>query len=532
MCTPRTDHQVVIAGAGFAGIGMAIRLKQSGIHDFVVLEKESDLGGTWRDNTYPGCACDVPSYFYSFSYEQNPKWSRFFAPQDEIWDYLRHCVEKFDIARHIRYLAEMTGARYTESAGAWTVEVNGAESLACRVLITGLGALHVPRIPALKGLESFGGTAFHSAHWDHAHDLTDGRVAVVGTGASSIQLIPLIAGQVCHLDVYQRTAPWITPKPDREIGAREQEWYARFPMLQRAIRNTVYWLLEARGAGFVVNPKWLRAIELQCRHHIKKQIADPDLRERVTPTFSIGCKRILLSNDYYPTLTRSNVELINAEIAEVRTGSIVDSAGIEREVDTIIFGTGFEISGSLTRMKIFGRDGRELNQTWDRKGKGAHLGITVAGFPNLFLLVGPNTGLAHSSMVFMIERQVEYVLQAMRLAARAGAQAVEVREDVQDGYVERVQSRLRDSVWASGCQSWYLDENGRNIAIWPNFTTAYWRRTRRLHPADFELVRSSATKCDSDAVRPLGRLPGPTHFAMPDRIGACDQPATMNPSRS
>jgi cation diffusion facilitator CzcD-associated flavoprotein CzcO len=494
MQRPRTDHQVVIAGAGFAGIGMAIRLKQSGIHDFVVLEKESDLGGTWRDNTYPGCACDVPSYLYSFSYEQNPKWSRFFAPQDEIWAYLRHCADKYDIAPHIRYLTEVTAASYAEPASAWTIEVNGAEAMTCRVLVTGLGALHTPSIPALTGLENFTGTAFHSAEWDHEHDLTGRRVAVVGTGASSVQFIPRIARQVSHLDVYQRTAPWITPKPDRGIGGREQHWYARLPLLQRAIRNTVYWLLEARGAGFVVNPKWLRAIELQCRHHIKKQIADPELRERVTPTFSIGCKRILLSNDYYPTLTRPNVELITTGIDEVTTGAIVDTAGVEREVDAIIFGTGFEISGSLTRMKIIGRDGRELNQTWEHKGKGAHLGITVAGFPNLFLLVGPNTGLAHSSMVFMIERQVEYVLQAMRLVSRTGVQAVEVREEVQDEYVGRVQSRLRDSVWASGCQSWYLDENGRNIAIWPSFSTAYWRRTRRLDPADFDLVHASAAR--------------------------------------
>jgi cation diffusion facilitator CzcD-associated flavoprotein CzcO len=525
MRSPPTDNQVVIAGAGFAGIGMAIRLKQSGIHDFVVLEKDADLGGTWRDNTYPGCACDVPSYFYSFSYEQNPRWSRFFAPQEEIWDYLRHCVDKYGIAPHIRYRHEMTGARHVEQAGTWIVEVNGARSMTCRVLITGLGALHVPSIPALKGLEDFQGTAFHSAGWDHERDLTGRRVAVIGTGASSVQFVPQIAGQVSHLDIYQRTAPWITPKPDRQIGRREQRWYARMPLLQRAIRNTVYWLLEARGAGFAVNPKWLRMIELQCRRHLRRQITDPDLRDRVTPKFSIGCKRILLSNDYYPTLNRPNVELITAGIAEVRSGSLVDSAGVERDVDTVIFGTGFEISGNLTRMKIFGRDGRELNQTWEHKGKGAHLGVTVAGFPNLFLLVGPNTGLAHSSMIFMIERQVDYVLQAMRLASRTHAQAVEVREDVQDRYVSRLQSRLQDSVWASGCQSWYLDENGRNIAIWPSFTTAYWLRTRRLNPADFELVRSRAAL--TGGARSLTGLRTRAHRRRPS-----GQPATRNPSRS
>jgi cation diffusion facilitator CzcD-associated flavoprotein CzcO len=532
MQRPRTDHQVVIAGAGFAGIGMAIRLKQSGIHDFVVLEKDTDLGGTWRDNTYPGCACDVPSHLYSFSYEQNPGWSRFFAPQDEIWDYLRHCVDRYAIAPHLRYRHEMTGARYVEEAGAWIVEVNGSQSMTCRVLIAGLGALHIPSVPMLKGLEDFQGTAFHSADWDHQYDLTGRRVAVIGTGASSVQFIPKIASQVSHLDVYQRTAPWITPRPDRPIGRWEQRWYARMPLLQRGIRNAVYWLLEARGAGFAVNPKWLRAIELQCSRHLARQIADPDLRERVTPKFSIGCKRILLSNDYYPALTRPNVELITAGIGEVRNGSIVDTAGVERAVDTVIFGTGFEISGNLTRMKIFGRDGRELNQSWVHKGRGAHLGVTVAGFPNLFLLVGPNTGLAHSSMIFMIERQVAYVLQAMRLAARADAQAVEVREDVQDRYVSRLQSRLQDSVWASGCQSWYLDENGRNVAIWPSFASAYWLQTRRLKTADFELVRSPAVGL-CGALRPPGDEQSLTGLrTQADRQRSSDQPATRNPSRS
>ena len=487
----QVDTRVAIIGSGFAGLCMAIQLKLRGMDDFVVLEKDEDLGGTWRDNTYPGCACDVPSYLYSFSFEQNPRWSRMFAPQQEIWDYMRHCVNKYGVASHFRYNASVSGAEFDEASGTWRVHINDNEVLTARSLVTGVGALHMPKTPELPGLETFEGTTFHSANWNHDHDLRGRKVAVIGTGASAIQFVPQIAEEVAHLDLYQRSAPWITPKPDREIGVRERDMHARFPVGQRAIRNLLYWAMELRGVGFAVNPKMLKAIELPARRHLKKQVPDPELRRKLTPDYAIGCKRVLLSNDYYPALTRDNVDLVTDGITEVRPNGIVTADGTFREVDTIIFGTGFDVSGNLTQMKIVGRGREELNEVWERKGTGAHLGITVSGFPNMFLLVGPNTGLGHSSMVFMIERQVDYVMQALDLLDTESAAYVDVREPRQDRFVDWAQNRLSGSVW-QGCNSWYIDENGRNFTIWPHFTWKYWLATRKLRRSEYDVVPAAS----------------------------------------
>ncbi|MGH3354341.1 MAG: flavin-containing monooxygenase [Nocardioidaceae bacterium] len=485
--TPPPHFRVLVVGTGFAGIGMAIQLTLRGMDDFVVLEKDDDLGGTWRDNTYPGCACDVPSYLYSFSFEQNPRWTRMFAPQQEIWDYMRHCVNKYGIGAHFRYNATVTGAEFDETTGTWQVHINDNEVLSARTVVTGVGALHMPKVPELPGLASFAGTTYHSAFWNHEHDLEGRRVAVIGTGASAIQFVPQIADEVEELSVFQRSAPWITPKPDRHIGLRERDLHERFPLGQRLIRNLLYWAMEARGVGFAVNPRMMKAIEIQASRHLKKQVPDPVLRAKLEPDYAIGCKRVLLSNDYYPSLTKDNVELVTDGITEVRPHSVVTADGTEREVDTIIFGTGFDVSGNLTQMKVVGRHGEELNEVWERKGTGAHLGITVSGFPNLFLLVGPNTGLGHSSMVFMIERQVDYVMQALGLMETEGAAFVDVRESTQDEFVEWAQTRLGGSVW-NGCNSWYIDESGRNFTIWPHFSWKYWLSTRKLRRDEFDVV--------------------------------------------
>jgi cation diffusion facilitator CzcD-associated flavoprotein CzcO len=417
-----------------------------------------------------------------------------FASAGEIWDYLRHCVDTYDLARHIRYRTEVTGARFDEPAGTWEVEVAGGESLSCRVLrcrvlIAGVGALHEPAVPALPGLRDFAGTTFHSARWDHDHDLTGRRVAVIGTGASSIQLVPQIAGRVAHLTVFQRTPPWITPKWDRRIGERERRLHARTPIAQRAIRDLLYWVLEARGTGFAVSPKAMKPIELAARRHLARQVADPVLRAKLTPDYQIGCKRILLSNDYYPTFERDNVELVTEPITRIRRGGIVTSDGVEHPVDTIIFGTGFKVGHNLTALKIVGRAGVDLGSTWERDGAGAYLGMAVAGFPNFFLLVGPNTGLGHSSMVFMIESQARYITRALQIIRHERARYLDVRPRVQRRFVDRVQGRLTGSVWQSGCLSWYLDQSGRNVTIWPDFTWRYWLATRRLNRADFEIAR-------------------------------------------
>ena len=480
--------EVAIVGSGFAGLCMGIKLRQAGCEDFVILEKADELGGTWRDNTYPGCACDVPSYLYSFSFEQNPRWTRMFAPWDEILAYLKHCATKYGIADKIRYGAEVTEAAYDETTGRWTVTINGTETLDAQALVAGVGNLHQPKFPDLAGLDSFTGTAFHSSQWDHDHDLTGKRVAVIGTGASAIQFVPRVAEQAAQLDVYQRTAPWITPKPDRAIGPRERALHARFPAGQRAIRDVIFWGLEARGVGFAGTPKLMKGLELQARWHLRRQVTDPELRARLTPDYQIGCKRLLQSNDYYPAFARDNVDLVTTPISRVTATGVVTADGVERPADTIVLGTGFEISGNLTRMGILGRDGLDLGDAWKRNGIGAHLGIAVAGFPNLFLLVGPNTALGHSSMVFMIEAQVRYVMQALDLLRRRNAASVEVREEAQERFVQTVQFDLDDTVWQSGCNSWYLDAQGRNSTIWPDFTVSYWRRTRRLDPSDYVVV--------------------------------------------
>jgi cation diffusion facilitator CzcD-associated flavoprotein CzcO len=467
---------------------MGIKLRQAGCEDFVILEKADDLGGTWRDNTYPGCACDIPSYLYSFSFEQNPRWTRMFAPWDEILAYLRHCADKYGTADRIRYGAEVTEAVFDEATGTWTVTVNGSETIETQALVAGVGSLHRPKLPDIPGLDSFGGTTFHSAQWDHSQDLRGRNVAVIGTGASAIQFVPQIAPEVAQLDVYQRTPPWITPKPDRSIGPWERRLHERFPAGQRAIRNVIYWGLEGRGAGFAGNPKLMKGLELQAKRHLRKQVGDPELRAKLTPDYQIGCKRILISNDYYPALTQPNVDVVTTPIARITPTGVVTTDGTERACDTIVLGTGFEVSANLTRMPILGKDGVGLADHWKRDGIGAHLGITVTGYPNLFLLVGPNTVLGHSSMVFMIEAQVRYVMQALHLLRRRGASYVEVREDAQEQFVDGVQSELDETVWHSGCNSWYLDAAGRNSTTWPEFTFSYWRRTRRLNPADFVLV--------------------------------------------
>jgi cation diffusion facilitator CzcD-associated flavoprotein CzcO len=354
--------------------------------------------------------------------------------------------------------------------------------------VMGVGSLELPNLPDLPGLGTFEGKVFHSAQWDHSHDLTGRRVGVIGTGASAVQFVPRVAEQVAHLDVFQRTPPWITPKPDRVIGRREQSLYARFPAGQRVVRDVIFWALEARGAGFAANPRLLKALELQARRHLAKQVPDPALRARLTPEYQIGCKRLLISNDYYPALQRENVDLVTSPINRIGPTGVTTADGVEHECDTLVLGTGFKVGRSLTRIRIVGRDGVELTETWKRDGIRAHLGITVAGYPNLFVLFGPNTVLGHSSMVFMIEAQVRYVMQALDLLRTGRTSSVEVRDSVQDKSVAAVQDKLSGSTWQSGCNSWYLDDQGRNSTVWPHFTVDYWRRTRRLDPSEYVLV--------------------------------------------
>lgn len=476
---------IAIIGSGFSGIGMAVRLKQAGHEDFVILERAGDLGGTWRDNDYPGCACDVPSHVYSYSFELNPGWTEGYAKQPEIHAYLRRVAEKHGLLPHIRYGAEVQGAAWDEGAGEWELEtpIGGFRA---RFLIPATGPLSEPAIPDLPGLESFRGKTFHSGAWDHEHDLSGERVAVVGTGASAIQIVPQIQPQVAELTLFQRTPPWIVPRMNPRIGRTRRRLMRRFPFLMKALRGALYAAQEIRVFGFL-RPRWMWIAKQVAQHHLRRQVPDPQLRAKVTPGYVIGCKRVLISDDYYPSLSEPNVELVDAGVSEIRPSSVIDSAGGEHEADTIVFGTGFEVTEPPIAGVLRGRDGRTLAEHWS-EGMQAYRGTTVAGFPNLFFLLGPNTGLGHNSMVYMIESQLEYVMQCLDGLRERGAGILEVRAEAQQSYNEELQQALEGTVWTAGqCQSWYLDEHGRNTAIWPGPTYRFRRLLSRFEPADYEI---------------------------------------------
>lgn len=480
------SHYVVIIGAGFAGLGMAIRLRQRGITDFVVLERATEVGGTWRDNSYPGCACDVPAQLYSFSFELNPAWRRTFASQTEIWEYLRHCVRKYHLLPHLRFDHEVSAARWDHSRCCWRVHTTHGE-LSCAVLITATGALSEPRIPELDGLSSFQGRVFHSARWEQGLDLRGRRVAVVGTGASAVQFVPRIQPHVAALTVFQRSAPWILPRGGRDYRRLTQRLYQTVPGLQRLVRAAHYGSRELSVLALATNPRLLSLAERSARRHLTRQVPDPALRVKLTPDYTIGCKRILLSDDYLPALTQPNVELVASRLARVGPDWVQAADGTRRPADTIIFGTGFRVTDPPMASWIYGRDGRTLAQAWSG-GAQAHLGSAVAGFPNLFLLVGPNTGVGHTSLLYMIESQVEYLLGALDYLRRSGAAAIEVRPQPQQAYNQALQRRMARTVWATGgCASWYLDARGRNTTLWPTFTWRFRAATRRFRPQEYRV---------------------------------------------
>jgi cation diffusion facilitator CzcD-associated flavoprotein CzcO len=490
-----SDVGIAIIGSGFGGLGTAIRLRQRGMHDFVVLERAGDVGGTWRDNTYPGCACDVQSHLYSFSFAPNPDWSRSFSPQPEIQAYLRRCAREFGILPHLRFHHEVTDARWDADVQRWRIRTTRGTYTA-QVLVNAAGALSDPVIPDLPGLDRFQGRAFHSARWDHGCDLRGKRVAVVGTGASAIQFVPEIQPLAERLHVFQRTPPWILPRHQRDLGARERRLFRRAPAAQRAARGAIYLAREAFVLAFR-NPGAMRVARHVALRHLRRGIPDPALRQKLTPDWTMGCKRILLSNDYLPALARPNVEVVTDGIAEVRAHSVVTADGTEREVDAIVFATGFQPTDPPLARHTHGRGGRTLAQAWAGSPR-AHVGTTVAGFPNLFMLMGPNTGLGHTSVIYMLEAQIEHLLGALEHLRAHGIAALEPRPEAQAAYVSAVDRRMTGTVWTSGgCRSWYLDETGRNSTLWPDFTWRFRRRVARFEPAEYILER--ARTGDSDA---------------------------------
>jgi cation diffusion facilitator CzcD-associated flavoprotein CzcO len=477
------DVEIAIVGSGFSGLAMAARLKREGRADFIVLEKADDVGGTWRENTYPGCRCDVPSHVYSLSFAPNPDWSTTFSAQPEIQAYLQRVARDEGLYEHMRFGCRLDGADWDDEHLLWRLETSRGP-ITARHLIASAAPLHEPRLPDIPGLADFQGTVFHSARWNHDHQLDGERVAVIGTGASAIQFVPQIQPRVEQLHVFQRTAPWVMPRRDRPLTRVERGLYRRFPVLQRAMRGAIYWAREAFAIPMirVALAPLLRAVG---NAHLRRSIPDAELRAKATPGYLPGCKRILVANDYLPSLSSPNVELVTDGIAEVRERSIVTADGVEREVDTIIFGTGFHVLDLPIAERVRDAEGRSLADHWEGSPQ-AHRGTTVAGFPNLFFLLGPNTGLGHNSVVYMAESQVEYIAQALAHVGAHGLAALTPSPRAQRTWNEAIQRRMKGTVWTEGgCESWYIDRNGLNTSLWPDFSFRFRRALSRFDPAEY-----------------------------------------------
>jgi cation diffusion facilitator CzcD-associated flavoprotein CzcO len=505
--TPELDVPIAIIGAGFAGLGMAIRLLGAGRRDFVVLEAAEAVGGTWRDNIYPGVACDVPAHLYSYSFELNPEWTQPYAPQREIRAYLERCVAKYGIGPYLRMGAAVQEASYEGERATWRLRLRDGSIVRARIVISGAGhGLSVPARPALPGLDRFAGVTMHSARWDASTSLAGKRVAVVGTGASAIQIIPAIAAQVERLTVFQRTAAWVLPKLNGKISARARALFRRRPGVQRTLRRVLYAITEGLALSYIAGPRVnpLRALrQWRSRRYLRRSVVSPRLRAQLTPTFAMGCKRVLYSNDYFRALQRANVELVTAGIAEVRERSIVCADGRELPVDVLVFATGFEVAEAKPRYAIRGKDGRELSALWADGGAEAYYGMSVHGLPNLFLLIGPNNALGHTSMIVMMEAQFGYILDALGVMRARGLRAVEVRADAQRRHNEWLQRRLARTVWnTGGCQSWYLTSSGKNTTSWPGLTLEYRLAVRRFHSESYHLEAERAAAPPALAITP------------------------------
>ncbi len=481
-----SPYRVVVAGAGFGGIGMGAALEQAGIGDFLVVDRGDDLGGTWRDNTYPGLACDVPSNLYSFSFRPG-RWSRRFPPRQEILDYLRALSAERGLGPRLRFGSGVAAAEFDERRAVWNLTLDNGDTLQAAAVVSAVGQLNRPALPEIAGRDDFVGPSWHSARWDHGVDLTGRRVAVVGTGASAIQFVPEVAKAAAHVDVYQRSAPYVLPKPDRPYHHAEQVLFDRFPVVRKADRLRIFLYGELLTSGFVLSSKLLAAPMQLWRRQLRAQITDPRLRERCVPDHVMGCKRVLFSNDWYPTLARPNVELVTDPIERIAGDGVVTADGTPRQADVIIYGTGFKTTDFLAPMSVTGLGGRRLAGAWSG-GAEAYLGITVSGFPNFFMLYGPNTNLGGNSIIYMLEGQIAYVLGAVRALEEEGLDWLDVRPEVQRAFNAWVNAASRTSVWESGCHSWYTTASGRNTNNWPDHTFLYRHRVRRFDLARYRVM--------------------------------------------
>ncbi|MER5216723.1 NAD(P)/FAD-dependent oxidoreductase [Streptomyces sp. NPDC002838] len=487
-----TEHvRVAVIGSGFGGLGAAVRLRREGVTDFVVLERADGVGGTWRDNSYPGCACDVPSHLYSFSFAPHAEWPRAFSGQRHIRAYLEHVADVFRLRPHIRFDSEVKMMTWDGERLCWDIETTSG-SLSADVVVSATGPLSDPRIPDIPGLDAFPGKVFHSACWDHDYELRGKRVAMVGTGASAIQIVPAIQPLVEKLTLFQRTPPWVMPRVDRPISGAERALYRALPFTAQLRRGLLWGIRELQVQAFTKRPGQLGLVEQLAKRHMARSIKDPALRAELTPDYRIGCKRILLSSDYYPALARPNVDVVASGLTEVRGSTVVAADGSTAEVEAIVFGTGFHVTDMPIAERVVGADGRTLAESWARGGGMEALrGASVSGFPNWLTIIGPNTGLGNSSMILMIESQLNYMADFVRqLGVLGGRVALDARPGAVRAWNRRVQERMRRTVWnTGGCTSWYLDANGRNTTIWPGTTTEFRRATRRVDLGEYDVLR-------------------------------------------
>ena len=493
----RSSYRVVVVGAGFGGIGMAMALKKAGVEDFIVVDRGDELGGTWRDNTYPGAACDVPANLYSFSSSPR-RWTRRFPAQQETLAYLRGLSEDGGLGPHLRFGSGVAAAEFDERRAVWNVTFEDGDTLEATAVVSAVGQLNRPALPEMAGRDDFAGPSWHSARWNHDVDLADKRVAVVGTGASAIQFVPEVAKTAAHVDVYQRSAPYVLPKGDRPYRHAEQVVFDWLPVVRKADRLRIFLTGELLTSGLVRSEKLLAAPMRLWRRQLDEQITDPRLRERCTPDYVLGCKRVLFSNDWYPTLTRPDVELVTDAIERIVPGGVVTAGGTVRQADVIIYGTGFQTLDFLAPMSVTGLEGRQLHQTW-RDGAEAYLGIAVSGFPNFFMLYGPNTNLGGNSIIYMLEGQIGYVLGAIESLERESLDWLDVRPDVQKAFSTWVDAASRTSVWESGCHSWYTTASGRNTNNWPDMTFRYRQRVRNFDLSGYRVMPKRPAAATSGA---------------------------------
>jgi len=469
----------VIIGAGVSGIGSAIKLREAGFNDLRIVEKSDSFGGTWHDNSYPGASCDVPAHLYSLSFAPNPDWSVHYAGQPEILAHFRRVAEDHHLSNITSFGTEIVSAVWHHENAEWTLSTSDGDNIAADVVISGLGQLNRPNIPAIEGLESFEGTTFHSARWNHEHDLTGRHVAVIGTGASAIQFVPEVAKQVGHLDLYQRSPNWVLPRVNPPYSQARKWAFRHVPGVRWLHRAAIWakfeWLVgPVFNSGGVSNKKATEA----ATKFLTESVPDEELRGRLLPDYPIGCTRILGSSSWYPALQQPNVEVISSGIGRIVADGIIDSDGRHRRVDTIIFGTGFRTTEFLSPIDFRGRDGQSIHDNWSG-GAEAHMGTTTSGFPNLFMLYGPNTNLGHNSIIFMIEQQLRYIVGLLKKMRKLGLVALEPRPEAQASYNEWVQEQMKKRVWVADCSSWYKNDSGKVVNNWPTSTVKYWRRCRK-----------------------------------------------------